>query len=132
MFKKLIKKILFGNLSSYTDVEKVATIVLHPTNKWYIPKMDITNTQMVYDKKGGESVSLTYIGGTNRLELTINGNTAPANITSRVQKTINNRLKKANIGEIPAHLFDRWEQDLMESQGPGEGTYASLRVKKKV
>lgn len=131
MFKKLIKKILFGDIAPYTDVERVATVVLYPTNRWYVPKMDIMNTQMVYDKEGGEPVSLTYVGGTNRLELSIDGKATPANITSRVQKTINNRLKKANIGEIPTQLFDKWEQDLMESQGPGEGTYASLRVKKK-
>lgn len=128
---RFIKKLLFGDTTAWHDVEKNETIKLEPVKVWFIPKKEGLNTQLVYNKNDGDEVCLTYVEETNRLKLTIDGKSTPANVTTRVQTTINNRLKKAGAEEIPPGIFDEWEEDLMKAQGPGEGSYASKRIKRK-
>ena len=128
---KFIKKLLFGKVHSYVDVEK-ERVQLTPEDEWYIPQLDTINNQLIFHKSCcDETVSLTYVVESNKLKLCIAGKSTPANVTTRVQKTINNRLKKAGEEEIAVELFDLWEAELIAAQGKGKGTYASLRIKAK-
>ena len=120
---KFIKKLFFGEAKAWIDIE-----INSAPQGWHIPKMDIINAQIVYG--AGDELSLTYMGDKNRLELNIDGKSTPANVTTRVQRTINNRLKKAGKEEIPQELFDLWEAELIDAQGTGKNTYASKRIKK--
>jgi hypothetical protein len=124
-----IKKLLSIEATTHRDVEMPCKST-SPINEWYVPQMEIINTQLVYNKSCcDEPVSLTYMGEKNRLELFVGGEGAPVNITPRVQTTVNNRLKKAGEKVIPVELFDLWEAELIGTQGKGKNTYASKRIK---
>jgi len=89
--------------------------------------MGAISTQLVYREGGEDTISLTYMGDKNQLELSINSEELPANITSRSLTTINSRLKKAGKALIIKELFNEWEDDLIEAQGKGKNTYHSKR-----
>lgn len=150
---KFIKKLLGVDSSTHRDVEtdkpkkpKLApTVNLTDTSKkpkkpkkpaaqkagkWSIPNLGGINIQMVLKQGTEERARLTYVTETSRLELNIGGKVTPANITTRIQTTINNRLRKAGEIEIPIELFNKWEEDIIEAEGDTNNTYASRRIKK--
>jgi len=101
--------------------------ILPTPDGWRIPRMGAISTQLVYREGGEDTISLTYMGDKNQLELSINSEELPANITSRSLTTINSRLKKAGKALIIKELFNEWEDDLIEAQGKGKNTYHSKR-----
>ena len=125
---RALKYVLFGKWpSTYTDVEMNKTIKLEILNEWYIATL---SSSLVFNEESG-STSVRYVEDGNRLELTIDEETSPANITSRSCTTINSRLKKAGKEIIPKELFEEWETGIIEAQGKGKGTYHSVRFPKK-
>lgn len=125
---RALKYVIFGKWpSTYTDVEMNKTIKLEVLKSWYIAA---SSNSLVFNDENG-SASVSYVEDNNRLELTIDGEASPANITSRSCTTINSRLKKAGKEVIPKELFDEWEARIIEAQGKGKGSYHSVRFPKK-